>query len=322
MTSLAVPPSKGPTIKKRLKDQRAQRAAKRPSFSELQRLYRTDPRFNPLLLDSMASLTFDFEPYLPAVCKEQTFEMMLKSYFAPTIYDAAVDGVLPPPPPQSLVRKRSSTPEKDLEKGSVGSDSTASTKKRLVNGREPIVCRYFLMGRCMKGSKCEWSHKMDEARMDWCKFGTECARRPHCPFLHIDQMKNVKDCEAYETGFCPHGPVCKQRHVPRLPSELPRVAKAVLEDIAMWGQRAQEDERRKAYHKTSICRAWKEGACRRGAKCTFAHGYLDLSAKGVERLEGRVWYTDPSSKEKLYLDGHGAWWKRRGDGSKKLEKIQ
>ena len=88
--------------------------------------------------------------------------------------------------------------------------------------------------------------------------------------------------------------------------------------FAEWEQRAKDEERRKAYHKTSICRAWKDGVCRRGQKCSFAHGYLDLSDKGVDRLEGRTWYTDPVSGEKLYLDGHGKWWKHRDDGSKKL----
>jgi hypothetical protein len=293
----------------------------RPSCRELEKMYKTDPRLNPLLEDSMDNLTFSFVGKIPKLVKEPSFESLH------SVRDKSMDSH------QSLTSQGASTrqelgashgEEGDVDMGSPLSPRSASTstsRKRGRDGREPIVCRYFLMGRCMKGSACEWSHKMDQARMDWCKFGLNCTRRPNCPFIHIDQLEKVKDCENYDAGFCPHGPACKKHHVARLPSELPRVSQIILDDIAGWAQRAEEEERRKTYRKTSLCRAWAEGGCRRGERCTFAHGYTDMSVKGLERLEGRSWYTDPISKEKLYLDGHKTWWKPKGDGSGKLMKL-
>lgn len=278
-----------------------------PDPYTLNKLFRTDPRYNPLLNDSMDVLTFDFEVHLEKHIKRN----VISSVQLPTNDDDDVkmdgdgDG-------DDAMSHRSM----DTHKTDRTTNSNAYTKR--------IVCRYFLMGRCMKGTGCEFSHKMDEAKMDWCKFGTECKRRPDCPFIHIDQLENVQDCEAYDAGFCHHGPICKKRHVKCLASELPRVAQAILDDIAEWGKRAEEEEKRILYHKTSLCRMWKEGKCRR-SKCTFAHGYLDLSQKGLDRLEGRSWYVDPVSKEKLYLDGHSTWWKRGGvrdDGSKKMVKAK
>jgi len=216
---------------------------------------------------------------------------------------------------------------RDSDSATSGSRSVTTSEGRSEGGPQAgsrqTVCRYFLMGRCMKGKACEFAHKFDEANMDWCKFGTACARRPHCPFIHIDQLKSVKECEAYEAGFCPNGPICKKRHTRKLPDELPRVARIILDEISNRGRILEEEEKRKALFKTSLCNAWKEGRCRRGSKdpkgCSFAHGYTDLSPKGVARLEGRRWYTDPITKIKVYLDGHGQWWRR--NEAKKLVKV-
>jgi len=274
-------------------------------------LYRTNPAFNPLLNDSMEALTFAFEAFLEkGAPKPQGGQgLALAKDCGHSVRQSLAGGT----PNASDGDRDASDGDQDMDEcGSQHSHGKAFTKS--------IVCRYFLMGRCMMGSGCKFSHKMDEAKMDWCKFGVECKRRPDCPFIHIDQLDNAQDCEAYEAGFCPHGPVCKKHHIKKPVSELPRVGQAILDDIGAWAKRAEEEEKQKLYHKTSICRMWKEGKCRR-SKCTFAHGYLDLSRKGVDRLEGRSWYVDPVSKEKLYLDGHSTWWKRADNTSRKLVKA-
>ena len=79
---------------------------KKVSVSEIDRLSRCDARFNPLLLTPINSVTFDFEPYLPEVYKEPTFDMICRSAQAPSIYEAAIDGVLPPPPPKILASQK------------------------------------------------------------------------------------------------------------------------------------------------------------------------------------------------------------------------
>lgn len=168
--------------------------------------------------------------------------------------------------------------------------------KNSQNEKKPrIICKYFRIGRCMKGNDCEWSHIMgsDYATMDWCQFGTKCERRPDCPFMHVDQVDNPKECERYAAGFCHNGPACKYIHKKLPPTDLPFIADITIKMYEESRIYREGDERRAEMYKTSICFAFQKGCCKKSKnKCPFAHGYMDMSQAGVAKLKRNEWYKE------------------------------
>lgn len=186
------------------------------------------------------------------------------------------------------------------------SHTTQNNNIKCGEKRPRIICKYFRIGRCMKGADCEWSHTMDSdyATMDWCQFGTKCERRPGCPFMHIDQADNPEVCERYAAGFCHDGPACSKIHNKLKPATIPDIADIIVKSYDESRLYREGDKRRAEMYKTSMCFAFQKGCCKKGKKkCSFAHGYLDMSPAGVANLKRNEWYRDYENITDNMCDG-------------------
>ena len=110
-----------------------------------------------------------------------------------------------------------------------------------------VVCKHWLRGLCKKGDACEFLHEYNLRKMPECFFYKtykECSN-PECLYLHIDPSEKVNECMWFATGFCRHGPDCKNRHV-----------------------------------RLRACQSYITGFCPLGANCEFAHprfeNYINL----------------------------------------------
>lgn len=74
-----------------------------------------------------------------------------------------------------------------------------------------VVCHFFVEGRCQKGDKCTFLHKI-EKKMELCKFyqGGYCSKGDKCPYMHGEFP-----CKFYHhLKKCLHGDKCRFSHEP------------------------------------------------------------------------------------------------------------
>lgn len=67
---------------------------------------------------------------------------------------------------------------------------------------EPVLCRFFVLGKCRYGSHCTYSHALPEAASD-------CAASPE-EGLHAAAA--LVDCPFFQRGNCKYGDYCRLRH--------------------------------------------------------------------------------------------------------------
>jgi len=111
--------------------------------------------------------------------------------------------------------------------------------RHMRHGARAEVCKHWIRAMCKKNELCEYVHIYDMSRMPKCQFfstyGT-CIAGEDCNFLHLAPQVVIRDCPAYDRGFCRRGPNCRLRHVRRL-----------------------------------LCPKYLAGFCPDGPKCTLAH---------------------------------------------------
>ena len=74
-----------------------------------------------------------------------------------------------------------------------------------------VVCHFFVEGRCQKGDKCTFLHKI-EKKLELCKYymGGYCSKADKCPFMHGEFP-----CKFFHQGRkCLHGDKCRFSHEP------------------------------------------------------------------------------------------------------------
>eukprot|EP00929_Paragymnodinium_shiwhaense_P059289 TRINITY_DN2969_c0_g1_i4.p1 TRINITY_DN2969_c0_g1~~TRINITY_DN2969_c0_g1_i4.p1 ORF type:complete len:412 (+),score=112.28 TRINITY_DN2969_c0_g1_i4:60-1238(+) len=101
----------------------------------------------------------------------------------------------------------------------------------------------------------------------------------------LHQLTKTTLCNFFKAGSCPAGADCKFAH----------------------GE--EELQAKPNFCKTSLCKAWKTGKCKKtAAKCFFAHGYSDIRTTSVFQPQaGKA--EDPRKKRAEF-------WKRLGDKQK------
>eukprot|EP00929_Paragymnodinium_shiwhaense_P059284 TRINITY_DN2969_c0_g1_i1.p1 TRINITY_DN2969_c0_g1~~TRINITY_DN2969_c0_g1_i1.p1 ORF type:complete len:408 (+),score=111.40 TRINITY_DN2969_c0_g1_i1:71-1225(+) len=101
----------------------------------------------------------------------------------------------------------------------------------------------------------------------------------------LHQLTKTTLCNFFNAGSCPAGAGCKFAH----------------------GE--EELQAKPNFCKTSLCKAWKAGKCKKtAAKCFFAHGYSDIrTTSSFQQQSGKA--EDPRKNRAEF-------WKRLGDKSK------
>ncbi|PWZ03583.1 hypothetical protein BCV70DRAFT_197785 [Testicularia cyperi] len=92
-----------------------------------------------------------------------------------------------------------------------------STALRDPNKR--TVCKHWLRGLCKKGEQCDYLHEYDMRRIPECRFYATfgfCNSGDDCLYLHVDKSIKRRECERYNRGFCPKGPLCPKKHIRRV----------------------------------------------------------------------------------------------------------
>lgn len=92
-----------------------------------------------------------------------------------------------------------------------------STALRDPNKR--TVCKHWLRGLCKKGDQCDYLHEYDMRKIPECRFYATfgfCNSGDDCLYLHVDPAIKRRECERYNRGFCPKGPLCPKKHVRRV----------------------------------------------------------------------------------------------------------
>ncbi len=59
-----------------------------------------------------------------------------------------------------------------------------------------IICKFWMMGNCIKDEKCEYLHNSSDFP----------------PYKNQSNSQLPPECPMYSTGFCKNGPLCKYRH--------------------------------------------------------------------------------------------------------------
>jgi cleavage and polyadenylation specificity factor subunit 4 len=121
--------------------------------------------------------------------------------------------------------------------------------------------------------------------MPQCKHGKLCKVK-NCPLKHEDEEERA-ECIFFRQGFCMHGPICKFRHLKRLPDECPAIA--TFDQYVASGNVPLSKKRKthqpNQFYKITLCKHWLEhGSCPFGEECHYAHGEGDL--KSVASDEG------------------------------------
>ncbi len=86
--------------------------------------------------------------------------------------------------------------------------------------REPIICKFFLEGRCQKGVDCPFSHNtVLSKKMEPCKFYLNgfCAKNENCLYMHADfpcKFFHRKSNNPNVKSGCIHGDQCRFSHEP------------------------------------------------------------------------------------------------------------
>ncbi|GAK67178.1 uncharacterized protein PAN0_017d5404 [Moesziomyces antarcticus] len=81
------------------------------------------------------------------------------------------------------------------------------------------VCKHWLRGLCKKGEQCDYLHEYDMRRIPECRFYATfgfCNSGDDCLYLHVDPAIKRRECERYNRGFCPKGPLCPKKHIRRI----------------------------------------------------------------------------------------------------------
>ncbi|XVF88774.1 hypothetical protein PTKIN_Ptkin19aG0078600 [Pterospermum kingtungense] len=83
----------------------------------------------------------------------------------------------------------------------------------VLNPKPVIYCRHYLMGRCLEGEKCNFSHDTEPlTKSQPCKHfaRNSCLKGDDCPF---DHQLSKYPCDNYKTkGFCDRGDDCLFSH--------------------------------------------------------------------------------------------------------------
>ncbi|KAG9396758.1 Zinc finger C-x8-C-x5-C-x3-H type (and similar) [Carpediemonas membranifera] len=83
-------------------------------------------------------------------------------------------------------------------------------------GRDKIVCRFYMMGKCRMGERCPFYHPPKvEKKKEICKFflGGRCQKGDACPFSH--DLKSVPCRHFFIGGTCQYGDAaCRFSHGP------------------------------------------------------------------------------------------------------------
>ena len=130
------------------------------------------------------------------------------------------------------------------------------------------VCRYWLRGRCMKDTSCEFLHALDYSKMPMCAAGDSCAQRDTCQFKHPDTERPV--CANYQVGFCSFGNRCAYKHVQvdGPPPEVSPYWTASYEAVSRTAQMTGRPNWRSLRCEYFATNGW----CPYFDMCNFAHG--------------------------------------------------
>ena len=93
------------------------------------------------------------------------------------------------------------------------SGSERSYVQRSGNLDRQVVCKYFLLNKCSRGTKCRYLHEEDPEKTPVCYFYLEgrCLKA-NCKFKH---SVTRKECVFYNAGFCQYGKWCRFVHKKR-----------------------------------------------------------------------------------------------------------
>ena len=62
-----------------------------------------------------------------------------------------------------------------------------------------IICKYFILGKCIKGEKCPYLHSQFK--------------------LEQDEISD-RECPMYSIGYCKNGSMCKFIHIKKIQKEM------------------------------------------------------------------------------------------------------
>ena len=90
--------------------------------------------------------------------------------------------------------------------------------------REPILCKFFMEGRCQKGNECPFSHNAPiNKKLEPCKYYLNgfCAKNDKCMFMHAEFPckffhRNKTAGNSNGKSSCLHGDQCRFSHEPIL----------------------------------------------------------------------------------------------------------
>ena len=80
-------------------------------------------------------------------------------------------------------------------------------KSKAVNAT--IVCSFWLNNSCKNGDNCNYLHEDIPEKYPECQYGVNC-NKPGCRLKHT--KKELKECHAYNSGYCSHGKQCRDCH--------------------------------------------------------------------------------------------------------------
>jgi hypothetical protein len=73
-----------------------------------------------------------------------------------------------------------------------------SSQVQAQSAKKRIICKFWMMGNCLKEDKCDYLHKEREAKS----------------FVPAKRVSSAQtECSMYKLGFCKNGPMCNYKHV-------------------------------------------------------------------------------------------------------------
>ncbi|CAJ1367154.1 unnamed protein product [Effrenium voratum] len=134
------------------------------------------------------------------------------------------------------------------------------------------LCKFFLAGACERGDMCTWAHGEEELGQPVGGAPTSLDLQAHQGFVEEGVKRTI--CKFWEEGKCKNGEFCTWAHGQA------ELGQPIVTSNAFVALPNPLDMGPNA--KKTICKFWQQGACTKGAACTFAHGRSDLQAPSAD----------------------------------------
>lgn len=166
------------------------------------------------------------------------------------------------------------------------------------------MCKFFLLGKCIRGSSCQFAHDERELRPvpdlsctktcpTWAAHG-HCDR-PSCPFAHgRDELRRVKlqlsdmqnqDLDTVSTSMVSEASSASgNEHWPQPAASQPMPVAEAAPPVPPLAKE-HHPVRKERLRKTKMCAYFQVGHCVKGESCNFAHSPEDIHPVDDMRLQ-------------------------------------